>query len=910
MKDKLNLLLNINIIAILLFSILSVNIMTASAATVTKTHTIDTRDKANGTYDNGVVWDTEYDRISLGGYLFKDDFSTYPVGTTRPSRWDDFIVDDKSVIRVNEHQNLLLERKGDKGSVSGGLPSIRAKFNKFTSGEAKFSITPIKKGSMRVSLFPKNLKNMYGHQFTVRLEPENKNSDKYVVIVGSNENADRNGTIDDPRAGFVVPYSTLAKKYGLPKDVVNSRYDINISWTLNGGIDVTINNKLIVKNMWKNIISDNTYLDHIGVSVATAHGYDMSGAGYVHNVELKQRDSLSGTYTSKNNDISFSKARKGMKATVDWNQSNLSGTDVELQTSVRKSGGSWSAWKKVSNDGNIPDFPKLEDGYIRYRVKMKTDDAQKSPWIKNIRFRIHGDTTPPSGKFFPNSHDWTKDTGRTTFTPSDTESGVSHYRTRISSDGGRSYNEWTNHKGDTGTNFTFHSSGKFVVQAQVYDSAGNSKTITSGEFRVDKVSPTGTIIPSTDTWTNKDVILNVQGTDAHSGIKRIKLPDGSWVGNSTVSYTASENGTYTFTFEDSVGHTVTESIKVTNIDKTSPTGTITQTPTSWTKENVTLTAKGSDKESGIKRIKLPNGTWKNGTTGTHIVSENGTYTFTFEDNAGNTSTKSIEVTNIDKTNPKSSITQNPISWTKNNVTLTAKGSDKESGMKRIQTPNGKWINGSSTTYTVKENGTYAFVFEDKVGNTTKESIKVTNIDKINPGGIITQNPTIWTKGKVTLTAKGSDGQSGMKRIKDPGNTWTTGSQAIYTVSKNGTYSFIFEDVAGNKTTKSIKVTNIDSSKPTITVTGNPNDWTNKDVTLRFEAQDNQSGLSEVIYPDGSTQSFNNGTSTQRGTYLVKSNGDYKFTIQDQVGNTQTETIKVRYIDKVAPAKNKIDIKIK
>lgn len=129
------------------------------------------------------------------------------------------------------------------------------------------------------------------------------------------------------------------------------------------------------------------------------------------------------------------------------------------------------------------------------------------------------------------------------------------------------------------------------------------------------------------------------------------------------------------------------------------------------------------------------------------VTKNGTYTFVAVDKAGNMTEKSITVNNIDTEHPSLSITPSTTELTHEDITLTVVAQDTGgSGVKRIKTPDGKWINGNLVTYTVKENGTYTFVVEDNAGNQTSKSITVNNIDK----SISIEKPTIAKFSDITL----------------------------------------------------------------------------------------------------------------------------------------------------------------
>jgi len=101
---------------------------------------------------------------------------------------------------------------------------------------------------------------------------------------------------------------------------------------------------------------------------------------------------------------------------------------------------------------------------------------------------------------------------------------------------------------------------------------------------------------------------------------------------------------------------------------------------------------------------------------------------------------------IDNTNPSLTITPSTVDTTHEDITLTVSGSDEHSGIKRIKTPADQWIDDSEIKYTVKTNGTYEFVVEDNVGNTTTKSITINNIDKT----ISFDQPTIGSFEPIVL----------------------------------------------------------------------------------------------------------------------------------------------------------------
>ena len=110
---------------------------------------------------------------------------------------------------------------------------------------------------------------------------------------------------------------------------------------------------------------------------------------------------------------------------------------------------------------------------------------------------------------------------------------------------------------------------------------------------------------------------------------------------------------------------------------------------------------------------------------------NGKVSFIITDHAGNQTTVTGEVTNIDKTPPVLHLEPSTNEWTKETISIKATASD-ERGVVQIILPNGNVVNGTSTTFSVRANGTYSFMAKDPAGNTTSRSITITNFDGDKP----------------------------------------------------------------------------------------------------------------------------------------------------------------------------------
>lgn len=406
---------------------------------------------------------------------------------------------------------------------------------------------------------------------------------------------------------------------------------------------------------------------------------------------------------------------------------------------------------------------------------------------------------------------------------------------------------------------------------------------------------TVSLSPSTTGWTNKDITLNCGVTIKGAGFALAGAPYNFGSGyTANASRTVSQNGTYSVTVMAANGTTVTETASVNNIDKTAPSETLASNNGGWTNSGVTITASASDSQSGLaaKAYSFDGGAY--GTSNSIFVSDNRTVTVSVMDNAGNVTTKSINVTNIDKTAPNASMSADKTAWTNGDVTVRVSASDNASGLhSSAYSFNDKGYS-SSNSFTASANGTVKVAVRDNAGNVTTKSINITNIDKTAPDASMSADKTSWTNGDVTVRVSASDNASGLSSSAYSFNDKGYSSANSFTVSANGTVKVSVKDNAGNVTTKSINVTNIDKNKPTVSGKKDSEGWTNKNVQVTFTAGDSESGIAA----DGF--SINGGAYSSQNTCTMEANGTVTATVKDNAGNTSSTTVEVKNIDKTAP----------
>ena len=440
------------------------------------------------------------------------------------------------------------------------------------------------------------------------------------------------------------------------------------------------------------------------------------------------------------------------------------------------------------------------------------------------------------------------------------------------------------------------SNGQHFFQVWAADNCGNMSVPVTVYFNVNKdvTAPTGTHSINPTNWTNGDVTITLNTTDDMSGVKRIKKPDGSYIYSVSTIYVVPANGSYTFVLEDNVGNTRNYTVTINNIDKTAPTGSLSHNPTQWVNTDVKIHWSVADANSGVKQIKLPDGTIKTTATGDYTVSQNGTYTFVVYDVAGNTLTLQETVTNIDKTPPTGSLSHNPTDWVIDYVKIHWTASDSQSGFNRVVLPDGTSTTNASGDFTVTDNGTYTFTLYDNVGNSRILTENINNIDKIMPEGVLSLQENRLTDEKIKISWKAFDLQSGFSKILLPDSTFSTNATGEFTVSQMGDYSFVIYDKVGNTRELSINVSNVDMINPILEVTQDTDKWTNGEITLNWKADDYQSGLQNVILPSSEN------VTDKQGSYIVTENGNYIFLAYDKIGNGILVEHQVTNIDKINP----------
>ncbi len=390
--------------------------------------------------------------------------------------------------------------------------------------------------------------------------------------------------------------------------------------------------------------------------------------------------------------------------------------------------------------------------------------------------------------------------------------------------------------------YVFANNGEFTFE--FVDAAGNKGLAIATVNWIDKGVPEVIVSYSTKTITNKDVTVRITANEDITILNN----------NGSAAYTFKENGEFTFEYTDKAGNKGSTTTKVDWIDKTAPSATVSYSTEVATSGEVLAVLIPSEK------ITITN----NGGSTNYLFTENGEFTFEFEDEAGNKGSATATVNWIDKNAPKGMVVYSTYDRTNEDVVVT------------LIVDEGVTItnNGGSNKYTFTENGTFVFEYVGKNGLVGSTVVTVNWIDKEVAKGTISYSETSLTNEDVIV-----------KLTTDKEVTiLNNGGSDEYRFTKNGEFTFEFIDEAGNKGSATAKVDWIDKVAPIVNVSYSIKTITNGDVIVTITADKditilNNDGLHKYVFTD---------------------NGEFTFEYVDKAGNTGSVTAQVDWIDKTIP----------
>ena len=337
------------------------------------------------------------------------------------------------------------------------------------------------------------------------------------------------------------------------------------------------------------------------------------------------------------------------------------------------------------------------------------------------------------------------------------------------------------------------------------------------------------------------------------------------------------------------------------LDNTAPVGSISYVPNSRTAQDVASTITFNEENVSVT---APS------TSTRYLFTDNGSTTFEFVDEAGNSSSITAKVDWIDRTVPASRISLKKV----NGEILTLDQWINEDIVVSIVPPaqsvveyikfNGVAIEDSSevsiindetmsgiSSYQISRHGDLTFTTRDTETNIKGDGELEILVDKNAPKislNDVSFSTTDWTNKPVVATLNATDNLSDINYV----------NSASQTFNENGVYTYIVSDQAGNETQFTVEVTWIDLDAPIATPVYTLKNGSTYDPSRQWSNQDVSVNLTFPDEPNGTTVKPLDGESALEHVFIE--NGTNEFRFIDEAGNTGSFVAKVDKIDRVAP----------
>ncbi|NKI22377.1 DUF5011 domain-containing protein [Paenibacillus dendritiformis] len=594
--------------------------------------------------------------------------------------------------------------------------------------------------------------------------------------------------------------------------------------------------------------------------------------------------------------------------------------------------GRWIARYRLTSadaEGDIPfciDYEEAGSGMVKSRTETKDGSS--------VRF----DKTPPAIVLKQAPTAWTRDNVQVAAQVED--DGGSGVEMQKWAEGTRTAAYFQ----DNGTlivndSFTVQKNGAYTVYAA--DRAGNGTIRTFTVANIDRTPPVIALTPSTETPTNKEVMVTARIVEEESGAAVQKWAPGERSitffengGNALAGdgFNVSDNGVYTVYAKDRAGNEAVATVTVANIYKQPPRLTLTRSPDTWTNQPVTISVTiGTDQGIAVKlkkwaRGKHPSGYFQEGGEllqgNAFFVNDNGDYTVYVQDEAGNEAVAQIAITNMNTTPPHIQVTLAPSGWTNQPVTVNVLATHEAGEIKMLKwsegiRPAGFFETGGSmmgdSRFIAYANGDYTIFAQDEAGNGTVEHIEVKQIDTDQPVIQLSLPSEQLTNGNVTIEARISDRTSPVARQKwaagrqtesyfESGGTSFAGSDS-FEVEVNDVYTVFAQDEAGNSSIATIEVANIHRLEPLISLTLFPKEPTQGPVTVTASVYSPADiaerrmalGLHDAAFFRGEGEPWE-----EKRPIEVQDNGWISLYARDMAGNETVKQLDITNIDREKP----------
>lgn len=289
------------------------------------------------------------------------------------------------------------------------------------------------------------------------------------------------------------------------------------------------------------------------------------------------------------------------------------------------------------------------------------------------------------------------------------------------------------------------------------------------------------------------------------------------------------------------------------------------------------------------------------------VTENGTYLIKLDSEKSMLIewSGSVTVNNIDVQSPKFKVTKE-IDPNRSFVKVNVKSEDAGSGVDNVYIKEtGEKISSDDATFKFTKNGVYQMFVVDKAGNKSGYTLEIQEVDNEPPVLYLNYDDSKYVDEGVIKINSG-DYYSGFSKVVDlQTNEEYTETEFTVPVTKNGDYSFVAYDNAGNSCKKTITISNIMEGALNYRIEG-PSKPIN---TLNYSTV----GLSINPYSDSldATKCVRKSDGQELGYEVhdglkyfydrtIKENGTYEYIVYDEYGRSQELKYEVNCVDNIAP----------
>lgn len=490
--------------------------------------------------------------------------------------------------------------------------------------------------------------------------------------------------------------------------------------------------------------------------------------------------------------------------------------------------------------------------------------------------------------------------------------------------------------------FTLSRNEIFTIKAQ--DKAGNTASLQTEETMIDLEFPVFQGVQRVKNIWLREAEYSISVTDNESGVVSVvaqaengqpqsleKDEAGNWI------FIATENTTYALTATDGVGNSATIMVTESKLDLTPPEiydVVRSQTLGTWT-QKADYTFCATDAQSGVRSLTVT----KQGVTVIPVLTdykdeyafsldENGEYTITVTDRAGNTQTYIFQETHTDTTAPNIEATVQDIWSRKSNTILLQVTDDGELSTVRVTAAQGssyrlKRLEDGKYRLVVYANDTYTITAKDKAQNEKTINITTDHIDTTAPSAPeLNKAPANeWANTDVLLSARAEDSQSGVTAY------WYTTTESTFSKDtwqlmplENGVgklllqqpqvshYYVVAEDLVGNISQVSTIHVSIDKTAPEVfDITRLQESWSQQ-ADYTFRVSDDASGIKTVtLTSESGTASTLEATEDGTYSFAAFNNGVYLLTATDNAGNQTSVRVAESLIDLIPPVIHDISV---